>query len=253
MATEIIIGQPLIRLDEVDSTNVYASRLLKHDNPKEGTVILADYQHYGRGQRGNSWESEKGMNLTFSFILKPDFLEARKQFYLLMSISLGIIDALYKVEVHPFIKWPNDIFINQRKTGGILIENFLSGNKLMAVIAGIGINVNQISFSFAGSMATSLRTETGNYFNRDELFQLTLKNLNKWVNALYRREFGLIYKTYLIHLWLYNQWADFADAKEKIRGCIRGVSEEGQLMIEDEQGKIRIYGFKEIEYLINHN
>lgn len=253
MKPEITIGQPLIRLDEVDSTNAYASRLLKHDNPEEGTVILADYQHQGRGQRGNSWESEKGTNLTFSFILKPDFLEAQKQFYVLMSVSLGIIDALYKVEVKPFIKWPNDIFIKKRKTGGILIENFLSGNKIMAVIAGIGINVNQTSFSFAGQGATSLSIETGNHFNRNELFQLILEGLNTWINTLYRREFGLINKTYLMHLWLYNQWAHFADTRGTIYGCIRGVTEEGLLMIEDEQGKMHFFGFKEIEYVINHN
>ncbi len=251
--SETIIGQPIIRLDEVDSTNAFANRLLKYDSPKEGTVILAEYQHKGRGQKGNTWESDKGLNLTFSFILRPEFLEPCRQFYLLMSVSLGIIDALYQAGIRAFIKWPNDIFINNRKAGGLLIENYLSGNKMLAVIAGVGINVNQTLFAFAGSGATSLKIETGRDFNRSELLKHVLQSLNKWLGILYRKEFDLIRKTYLKHLWLYNQWSDYVDARGKIRGCIRGISEEGLLMLEDEQGEIRSYGFKEIEYVINHN
>jgi BirA family biotin operon repressor/biotin-[acetyl-CoA-carboxylase] ligase len=245
--SKIIIGHPIIRLEEVDSTNVFASRLIKHDTAMEGTVILAEYQHQGRGQRGNSWESEKGMNLTFSFILRPDFLEAQKQFYLLMSVSLGIVDALYQSGLKPFIKWPNDIFISNRKIGGILIENFLSGNKILASIVGIGINVNQTHF--ARFKATSLYIETGNEFNRNELFQVILTNLNKWLNALYRKEFELINNAYLQHLLRYNKWAEYTVAGGKFGGCIRGILEEGRLMVEDERGEIRYYGFGEIEYI----
>lgn len=245
---KIIIGHPIIRLDEVDSTNTFASRFIKNDNAEEGTVILAEYQNKGRGQKGSNWESEKGMNLTFSFILRPEFLEAQKQFYILMSVSLGIVDVINLLGVKSFIKWPNDIFINNRKTGGILIENYLFGNKISATVVGVGINVNQTLFAYAGSQATSLKIETKLDFDRNELFHLLLNSLNKWIGRLYGKKYDIIRKTYLKHLLLYNQWAEYIDAGGKMHGCIRGVSEEGQLLVEDQQGNIRNYGFKEIEY-----
>ena len=109
MSSEIITGIPLIRLDQVDSTNSYAGQLIKSGNAPEGTVILAEYQTMGRGQKGNTWESRKGMNLTFSFILMPAFLEAHRHFYLLMSISMGILDLLQQEGITGQVKWPNDM------------------------------------------------------------------------------------------------------------------------------------------------
>src|SRR5690606_26474526 len=126
----------------------YLKEALSKSTPlPEGTVIMAVDQHDGRGQKGTLWQSEPGKNLTASLLLTPTFLDPKQQFVLTAAISLAItrwLASLTHVEVK--IKWPNDIFIGDRKIGGILIENILKGKTWKSAVVGIGINVNQTSF-----------------------------------------------------------------------------------------------------------
>jgi BirA family biotin operon repressor/biotin-[acetyl-CoA-carboxylase] ligase len=250
MEAGITLGYPLIRLDQVDSTNTYASQLIKSGRAKEGTVILADFQTEGRGQKGNRWESEKGMNLTFSIILLPVTLEAHKQFYLLMSISLGIHFALKKYEIDSGIKWPNDIYAGHKKIGGILIENSVMGNHLSSSVVGIGLNVNQTSFLLSDNRPTSLRFELKREIDRDKLFTDCLVSLNEWIDNLYMQQYPLIKEIYLNHLLQYNQWTECTGPKCVFKGRITDIQESGELVVEDQQGDKGIYRFKEIEYRI---
>ncbi len=248
MSSEITLGSPLIRLDQTDSTNACAMKIIKNGKAEEGTVILADYQTHGRGQKGNRWESERGKNLLFSFILMPDFLEAGKQFYLLMSISLGLVDLLLQCGIKAVIKWPNDIYISGRKTGGILIENSLSGNYLTSAVAGIGLNVNQTSFTTAGNNPTSLKLELGREINCEILFSDAMKHLTEWIRRLYRKEWEVIKDRYLQHLMHYDQWAEYTDSAGCFRGRIAGILEGGELVVEKQSGVMHRYAFREINY-----
>jgi BirA family transcriptional regulator, biotin operon repressor / biotin---[acetyl-CoA-carboxylase] ligase len=246
----MVLGVPLIRLDQVDSTNSYAGRLIKSGDALEGTVILAEFQTLGRGQKGSTWESRKGLNLTFSFILMPAFLEVNRHFYLLMSISMGILDLLRQEGIKAQIKWPNDLVAAGRKIGGILIENSMKGNCLSSSVVGIGINVNQTRFAFKGGDPTSMKLELGRSLNREDLFGGTLKHLTAWINRLYAKEWRMIRESYLQHLFQFDQWADYKDDAGDFRGRITGVLEGGELSVEKLHGRIHHYGFKEIAYKV---
>ena len=130
LAKTLFIGKNIINLSECHSTNDYFSSLLKEKKQPEGTLIITENQTRGKGQRGNVWAVEPGKNLTFSINLYPRMLPARYQFFLNMVISLGITESLNELfsKLTFLIKWPNDIYVNGCKTGGILLENFVNNN-----------------------------------------------------------------------------------------------------------------------------
>ena len=246
---QVILGKPLIQLPSVDSTNSFASALLKNGTGGEGTAILADYQTGGRGHAGNQWLSEENSNLLFSLILKPDFLPAEKQFYLSMSISNGIIDYIGKLVENVLIKWPNDILISHRKVGGILIENTIMGRHLHTTVVGIGLNVNQQEFSPDIPEATSLLLATGNPFNLNQLFTGLLQSLTLQVNNLYAEDYAAIRNAYPNKLKGLHEWALYSDSSGKFEGRIADVSDAGELMVMKRNGNLKPYGFKEIAFL----
>ena len=134
----LFIGKSLLFLHEVESTNTYAMNLLRNVNPIEGTLVYTDFQTNGKGQRGATWTSEIGQNITASVILKPRFLGYDKTFYLSKISALAVYDVL--TEILPIsqydikIKWPNDILVNKKKIAGILIENQFNGNYLTSCV-----------------------------------------------------------------------------------------------------------------------
>ena len=136
----------LERVKETTSTNDYLAQLCKESKAKEFYTVMADIQTKGKGQRGNSWESEAGKNLTFSIVLYPTALEAPKQFCLSMLAALACHEALDNYTNGFSIKWPNDIYWKDKKIGGILIENELEGEYIVQSIIGIGLNINQEVF-----------------------------------------------------------------------------------------------------------
>ena len=144
----LFVGQNLIKLSSVDSTNNFLKSLVSNSEPlPEGTVIMADDQYAGRGQQNNIWKAEPGKNLTFSVLLKPTFLPLSQQFLLNMVVSTAINNALsHFLSDGLSVKWPNDIYFRDQKIGGVLIENTIVGNDIKTAIIGIGINVNQQHF-----------------------------------------------------------------------------------------------------------
>ena len=134
---------PIERIKETTSTNTYLAQLCKENKAKEYHTVIAEHQTAGRGQRGNTWESEAGKNLTFSTVLYPTALEVKNQFYLSMIASFSVIYALENYTDGFSIKWPNDIYWKNKKIGGILIENELEGGYIVQSIIGIGLNINQ--------------------------------------------------------------------------------------------------------------
>ena len=151
----------ILKEKETDSTNNRLAQLCDRENIKEFTTLLVDKQTAGKGQRGNSWESAPGMNLTFSTVLYPSALKAREQFTLSMLIALSVYDTLSTYAEGFSIKWPNDIYWKDKKICGILIENELEGTYLLRCIAGIGVNINQEHFVSPAPNPVSLKQILG--------------------------------------------------------------------------------------------
>jgi len=135
-----------IHIEQIDSTNNELRRLISHEPIDNFTMLTAEYQTSGRGQVGNTWESEKGKNLLMSILMRPKQLDVRQQYMLSMSLSVAVVRALRPIVNNVEIKWPNDIYVGNKKLGGILIENMLKGIFIDYSIMGLGLNVNQTKF-----------------------------------------------------------------------------------------------------------
>ena len=172
------MNETFIHLNETHSTNSYLRELIMREKEQpEGTVVITDYQTAGRGQKGNSWESERGKNLTFSILLHPNHIPPGKQFILSQLISIAIVGVLKKYDRHFTIKWPNDIYWKEKKIAGMLIEVDLTGSSLSNAIIGIGININQRHFKSDAPNPVSLTQITGKEHNLSELLEKILDRI----------------------------------------------------------------------------
>jgi len=246
----LFVGQNLIKLLAVDSTNSFLKRMVSNSEPlPEGTVIMAENQFSGRGQVESTWHAEPGKNLTFSILLTPSFLPVQQQFTLNMAISVAIQRALGNVTGPGLtVKWPNDIYYGDQKIGGMLIENILSGSRIKACIVGIGINVNQEVFD------DHLNGRAGS------IFQILHKNVNlisllaeicSHIEAAYLKlksgNYTTLKEEYLNFLYRFKVKANYRQNGEIFEGRIIDVSDQGLLSMETEKG-LMTYNFKEIEF-----
>ncbi|MBK7475198.1 MAG: biotin--[acetyl-CoA-carboxylase] ligase [Haliscomenobacter sp.] len=247
----LFLGKVLLQFSDLPSTNEYATELLAKSKPIEGTVISAYYQFAGRGQIGSSWESTPGENLTISILLYPVFLEATRQFQLNKAIALGVRDFLasYIPQAPVYVKWPNDLYINSKKVGGILIQNALQKNTLQSSVVGIGLNINQATFSDAAPHATSLFLETGNVFDLSFLLHELCYFLEVRYLALKQGLDEGLDQDYLRYLYRFGQPSIFKRASgELFQGKICGISDIGRLLI-DQEGFIEEFDLKEISFM----
>ena len=175
----------IIRLEETTSTNNYLRGLVGKESLPEGSIVVTEYQTAGRGQVGNTWESEPGKNLMFSIILYPDFLPANRQFLISQIAALSVKETLDAYVDGITVKWPNDIYWRDKKICGMLIENDLTGHSLYCSVIGIGININQREFLSDALNPVSLVQITGREYDREEI-------LNSFLKRLYDRYLGLL-------------------------------------------------------------
>lgn len=246
-ANTLFMGNQIISLPECHSTNDFAAEKLQEPTLSEGTVIITDRQTRGRGQRGAEWVAAPGTNLTFSCVLRPTFLPISAQFQLNMVISLAILDVVAEITHKPvYIKWPNDIVVDDKKICGILIENQLRGSVFASSIAGIGLNVNQQQFPFEGP--TSLALLTGHTFDLDEVLGKLLHVLETHYVALRQGNAPDRATRYREALYWRNERHTFTTlAGEVFDGSVRDVDQAGRLQVETDQG-IRLFSVKEIVY-----
>jgi BirA family transcriptional regulator, biotin operon repressor / biotin---[acetyl-CoA-carboxylase] ligase len=245
----MIIGSNLLFFKTLPSTNTHISDLLKKNNLPEGTIVYTNYQSKGRGYSGNKWESENGKNLLFSILLFPSFINTEDQFLISMTISLGICDFLMKFIPDCSIKWPNDIYVNNDKIAGILIESSVIGNKIESTIAGIGLNINQEKFISIAPNPVSLRMLTGTSYELSACMNKLGTDLDKRYKQLIAGNSGLIKKEYVSKLYRLNKWCEFRDIKGICTGRILAVGDTGLIKIEKRNGEICEYAFKEIEFI----
>ncbi len=243
------IGDNIINLETVDSTNNYLKELLKVETPQEGTVIITQEQTAGRGQVGNCWESNKGENVTLSFVIYPTFIDARNQFMISKVISLGIVDFLKTFITDVKIKWPNDIYVNEKKIAGVLIENTLIGNSISSSIAGIGLNINQKTFSPALPNPTSLSLETGDTYQLEELYETLFSKLNYWYNKLKTSKVDDIDIEYLFLLYRYQKLHQYKVGDEVFTAKIIDIDQFGRLCLLNEKKELLQFAFKEVVFL----
>lgn len=242
-------GKNIIILNEVDSTNNYAKQLIA-DKAEEGTVVLAHYQKNGKGQQGNFWESEPNKNLTFSLILYPNWLVASKQFFISKVVSLALVEVLKTKVENVSIKWPNDIYLRDKKIAGILIENFIKGAAIDSTIIGVGLNVNQEIFVSNAPNPISLKQITDKNFEVEDV-------LNEFINAFYsiinELQIGFEQKidlAYFSTLYRKNEWSKYRKDGNQFIARIVGIGDFGQLQLEEKSGLISEFMFKEVEFVV---
>ena len=175
----MIIGSIIERHDILPSTNVYATQLLAQEDVIEGTVIVAKYQTAGKGQGSHTWDSDSNKNLLFSIILYPDTVLPEEQIFITMAVSLGVCDFLNSFFEGSQIKAPNDIYYNNHKIAGILIENTIVDGIINSCVVGIGLNVNQTSFHSDLPNPISIANITGKEQNTDDCLNKLLACLDK--------------------------------------------------------------------------
>lgn len=248
----LFVGQNLIKLISVDSTNDYLKNLASNSEPlPEGTVIMAEHQFAGRGQHGNVWYAEPGKNLTFSIFLKPFFIAPEQHFLLNIMVSVALNNVLSKyLRDGLSIKWPNDIYFGDKKIGGILIENTVMGNKLKHTIIGIGLNINQFSFD---TQLQQKAASLSQILQQDVNLPMLLSEICTQIEQLYLKlksgKGATLQDLYVNKLYRINQIAKYSHKGEVFEGKIEGISDTGMLRIKPLHGETVEFGFKEVVFV----
>ena len=260
----------VIHIDETDSTNRWLRNnpslfrnnpslfdnkggLLEEDAQKTCLVVVAAYQTAGKGCGSNSWESERGKNLTFSMLIHPEDIPANEQFRITEVTSVAMCEMLERYGCKEVsIKWPNDIYVGNRKICGMLIENRLQGSTIKDSIIGIGLNVNQREFLSDAPNPVSLCQLTGKETDLDELLDLFLKAFDA---AWHSKTTCFDYKNLLFRKgkpYLYKDKTTSSNSKaaepDVFTATLTDVLPDGRLLLVDEEGRKRLYAFKELEF-----
>ena len=242
-----ILGKKIVFLPQCHSTNQEARTLTLSGGLKHGTLIWTDYQENGKGQQGNVWLSEKEKNLLITLYLSSPPINPSDHYLLNLVASLAICEALSKALPSSKIevKWPNDIYMDDHKIAGVLIETIISGNELEHAFCGMGINVNQSHFDLA--TATSLQMRSGRTFDRNEVAQNVLVAFEKYGSSMKSQPSKLMHD-YLDHLRWLNERHMYKIAGSSVEGTITGIDTHGALVL-NIADKAHSFDVKEIEFL----
>lgn len=238
------IGKQIYHLHSVDSTNNFAAKLINDQICQNGSVILADKQTAGKGQMGSVWESEISMNLLCSFVWRPDNLSVLDQSKINWMICLAIHKLLLRFGIDASIKWPNDVFVGNKKIAGVLIENQIEGNRLSWVIAGIGLNVNQCQFETPN--ATSMKLQIDAEIRIKTILNELTDILNGYLLHWDTTE-STLKSNYEMLLFQKDEVALYADANGEFEGEIVGVQEDGRILLKV-TNEMRSYSLKELQF-----
>ena len=274
-----------VDLADTESTLLCARRYAE-ETGREFTLVTADYQTAGRGQRGNSWESERGQNLLLALVARPAFLPAAAQFRLSQTVALAVADTVARYTDDVAVKWPNDVYVGDRKICGMLIEHDLAGPAIARSVTGIGLNVNQTVFRSSAPNPVSLRQLCGRPLDREEVLCALLRRFCRYYDGLaeacvgtsgnkyYDRKnkyydrnsyrstckngdytcaadrFSRLDEAYAARLYRRRGEYAWRDAAGGFRAAIDHVGADGTLWLRDSAGGLRHYAFKEVEHII---
>lgn len=234
----VFMGKQLYFYETVDSTQFEAKKLV-NEEAIEGTVVISDEQQIGKGRLNRLWDSQKGQGIWMSLIVKPDIPLAKAPQFTFIA-SLAIVSAIEKItKLTPQIKWPNDIYIGKRKVCGVLTEMQAEADRIQALILGIGINVNQVSFPDELALkATSLQMESGEVISRTALFQTIMLFFEKYYQLYLEKGFEPVKLLWESKAIPFEEELIANTLKGSIRGKVKGISDEGVLIMEDRNGDI---------------
>ncbi|HET7119489.1 MAG TPA: biotin--[acetyl-CoA-carboxylase] ligase [Hanamia sp.] len=240
-------SKKILILDSVDSTNNYAMALIRKEKSTGVKAVFAMEQTHGKGRNGKHWKSNKGDNIILSIPRQMQWLTVSQQFQLSVAVALGCYDLIIKyVPENIFIKWPNDVFINDSKAGGILIENIIKGTLWQWTVIGIGLNINQEEFDDFNLKATSLKRCTKKTYHvlqlAEELHSFVLQRMEDLKSG----NFLNMLKEYNHHLFARNKVVRLKKQNIVFETKIEGVSESGQLITKDILE--RRFNFDEVEF-----
>ena len=240
----------ILFLEETDSTNNW---IANHENDLQSPCLVwCRRQTAGRGQRGNSWESAPGMNFTGSWLIRPINFPASSQFHLSEAVALAVVYTLSEYGIRAMVKWPNDIYVDNLKICGILIEHAVTGKDITRSIAGIGVNINQIDFISDAPNPVSMKMITGKNFRVEKFAEKLAFYLDFFTNRLIK-EPEFLHKIFMNRLWRNDeQNHPFLDklTGKPVSAKISGVYDDGRLQLTTSAGEERTYAFKEIEFLL---
>ncbi len=231
---------------QTPSTNILLWEMIRENDLPEGFLIYTDFQIVGKGQKGNSWESEYRKNLLFSMVLYPQQVKLNEQFLISQLVSVAMKMTLDKYTDDITIKWPNDIYWKDKKLGGILIENSLQGSKIKFSVVGIGLNVNQTEFMSDAPNPVSLRHIIGKQLARKPLLKSILKNIVDLYNNL---NANTIQIEYTKMLYRKDGFHLFGAGNEIFQARIFAVYPDGKLELETANGEYRSFYFKELSFV----
>lgn len=250
-------GLEVITLPSTGSTNNW---LREHRAQVEGRtcLLMTDFQTAGRGSGTNHWESQEGINLTFSLQVCPTDLPASRMFALSEVMSLGVSRGLEEAlsaegglaHGHFHIKWPNDVYYRDGKVCGMLIENDLQGKRVERSVMGVGINVNQDCFVSDAPNPMSLRQIAGHEFARAGVLASVLASTRLCLEMMEHGAYDDLYALYLGHVYRWREWHRFTDQGGTFEGMISNIEPDGHLVVQDRAGQKRRYAFGEIKYVI---
>lgn len=240
-----------IHIEQIDSTNNELRRLISHEPIDTFTMLTAEYQTSGRGQVGNTWESEKGKNLLMSILMRPKQLDVRQQYMLSMSLSVAVVRALRPIVNNVEIKWPNDIYVDNKKLGGILIENMLKGIFIDYSIMGLGLNINQTKFISDAPNPVSIKNITNTDYSPQIIAENIQSEIVLAVNKVDNQQFEQIRNEYMSVLYRNDmQYYSYKDDSGQFMARIADIEPDGHIIMIDQDNVHRRYTFKEVEFII---
>jgi BirA family biotin operon repressor/biotin-[acetyl-CoA-carboxylase] ligase len=238
----------LIELQQTDSTNNYAMQMVRDGMAQNGQAVLAYHQTAGKGQRTKSWISEDGKGLNLSILASAEFLTPANGFPLLAATAVAVTEELFETTGKEFkIKWPNDLYWNDRKAGGILTQSVIQGSVWKWAVIGIGINVLQENFPSELPNPVSLKQISGTNIDIRTLAENIRNRLMQHLVKLKAEGFDQIHGEYLKRLYKLEKNVLFKYKDQEMNLFIRGVSKEGMLETGNEEHVQ--YAFGELEWV----
>lgn len=248
-----LIGSVQLHFVSLTSTNRFAQLLLSKTRPRAGTVISAGFQSAGEGQFGRSWFGSKGTNLCLSLILYPQ-IPVATQFKLSVFVALALRDTVaYFIDKPVFVKWPNDIIVDDRKISGILIQNSISGHSIQHSIIGIGLNVNETQYPESLPNATSILLQSGKKLDLAEVTSKLLEFLNAWHSRAIDLPWNTMRTQYEQHMYCLGQVCPFyfKENERTLMACIEGVDDSGRLLLAiSENKRTEAYTLNQVRQII---
>jgi len=243
------------RSDSIGSTNTYLRELNGGDPSYDYEVAVADFQTAGRGQKGNTWESEQGKNLLFSILAHPSGILVQEQFCISQAIALAVSDSVIaavgpELAQYVSVKWSNDIYWKDCKMAGILIENTIQGKCILDTVVGVGLDVNQEVFLSDAPNPISLKNIAGKDFDRDALLNDIVERFMNYMERISGPERSQVDRLYRERLYRRQGYHPFRDQNGEFQACIEGIRADGCLMLLTDRGEHRTYEFKQVQFIL---